>query len=875
MEPRRLLTAVSASFDPNGPNHSLVYDFDTDVSASLVPADIEALDLKSATRIAPADTSLAFAAGDVATLALGGVTYPAQWGTRAGLLADGNYEAILSEAAVSPPLNDEHRLNFHFYQGDIVGNNGAPADRTININDQSVLFSHWNQPGNYLDGDLNYDGTINFGDYAILASRWGSTLHAPLAAPYAVQVGSQTTDSLLVEWTAPQWPGGATPDGYRIYRSEDGVDFGSTFVAAVPHTPGQSSYAWEDTDLLDGRKYWYRIRAYTTAGGNTHTTEKRWGVTTLKAPTYVTLSYNDDETEAVARWRGGSSHHTGYTVKLYEAPAEDTPLALMTLVQTQQVGASETSHTFTLPQGEHGDAFYFAVVQARNAESSADSAPNVPARAQHDPTGPWTSVFDITHQFPHPFVRADLDWGEASNPNRTATLTLTNLPRHTYADVYIRVDATGPAGTLPQPQFTVTAGDTDVPLPLTSSYPQYGEKYFYGGIHPWVSGDADAFKHDSSSIEIKIEAAGFTLGWTWSPAYFFVETYFPFVSLASDGGTIVEDGTGQASFTATRDTGGRNSVAAESLTVYLEDRSGEVEAPEVAATWGEDFELPETIEIPGGEISKTVNATALDDFAGEGLELISMGAAPSAQLATTRAVARAHEIDEMHCGPDVTSWFVEELNIHASFWRALAPQIGLLLRPAYFHDYAANIPYKWTDFGPGDEPEEPQCANTVTVFGKCIDRSELGNIMFGYVGREFGISDSVLLTGAAQAGAAGPNSPEDIAGIVAGFGLAILDEDRPVNTTLLEDALEGTYIDYIDQLEQVFEPGSPLRTLLEGLNGSMLSAISGVHSECNPSTTPATLPHATFAWIDETSDIAGGDDDWSQSYPGWPITWPN
>jgi len=386
MEPRRLLTAVSASFDPNGPNHSLVYDFDTDVSASLVPADIEALDLKSATRIAPADTSLAFAAGDVATLALGGVTYPAQWGTRAGLLADGNYEAILSEAAVSPPLNDEHRLNFHFYQGDIVGNNGAPADRTININDQSVLFSHWNQPGNYLDGDLNYDGTINFGDYAILASRWGSTLHAPLAAPYAVQVGSQTTDSLLVEWTAPQWPGGATPDGYRIYRSEDGVDFGSTFIAAVAHTPGQSSYAWEDTDLLDGRKYWYRVRAYTTAGGNTHTTEKRWGVTTLKAPTYVTLSYNDDETEAVARWRGGSSHHTGYTVKLYEAPAEDTPLALMTLVQTQQVGASETSHTFTLPQGEHGEAFYFAVVQARNAESSADSAPNVPARAQHDPS---------------------------------------------------------------------------------------------------------------------------------------------------------------------------------------------------------------------------------------------------------------------------------------------------------------------------------------------------------------------------------------------------------------------------------------------------------------------------------------------------------
>lgn len=76
LECRRLLASVVAAFDPNGPAHSLVYDFDADVSASLGAGDFEVFDLLQSSRVPVNQTSLAYAGGDVATLTLGGVTSP-------------------------------------------------------------------------------------------------------------------------------------------------------------------------------------------------------------------------------------------------------------------------------------------------------------------------------------------------------------------------------------------------------------------------------------------------------------------------------------------------------------------------------------------------------------------------------------------------------------------------------------------------------------------------------------------------------------------------------------------------------------------------------------------------------------------------------
>ncbi len=78
----------------------------------------------------------------------------------------------------------------------------------------------------------------------------------------------------------------------------------------------------------------------------------------------------------------------------------------------------------------------------------------------------------------------------------------------------------------------------------------------------------------------------------------------------------------------------------------LEDRSYEVLAPEVKATWGVDFQLAKTITIPSGGVSQTEYVTPVDDPDAEGLETIALAAArsgdyfaaaPGERPATTRA----------------------------------------------------------------------------------------------------------------------------------------------------------------------------------------------------------------------------------------------
>ncbi len=88
------------------------------------------------------------------------------------------------------------------------------------------------------------------------------------------------------------------------------------------------------------------------------------------------------------------------------------------------------------------------------------------------------------------------------------------------------------------------------------------------------------------------------------------------------------------------------------------------------------------------------------------------------------------------CGPDVSAWFLEEIAIH---WGFAVQHAGWYVGALEFADYARAIPYKWMifrDLVPGcpfprvDGALTP-CAETVTLCGKCIDRSELGNILFG------------------------------------------------------------------------------------------------------------------------------------------------
>ena len=161
-----------------------------------------------------------------------------------------------------------------------------------------------------------------------------------------------------------------------------------------------------------------------------------------------------------------------------------------------------------------------------------------------------------------------------------------------------------------------------------------------------------------------------------------VHPYFHFVDLAG-GGTVVEDGTGEASFTVTR-TGlnaedpDHQQILADPLTVNLEDRGYEIVAPEVPATWGDDFALTKAVTISGGQVSQTEHVTPIDDPEGERVEVIAVAVKPSSSYQIGLYHATAILADEHHCGPDVTAWFIEELNIHAAFWRSVGALLAAL-----------------------------------------------------------------------------------------------------------------------------------------------------------------------------------------------------
>ncbi len=601
LEPRRLLSSAvtTASFNPDASAHQLVYSFDTNVQASLTKTDFDIFDQKRSAPIASAGTSLSYdGAENRATLSFDGVNNPSQWGARVGLLADGNYDAILAAAAVTPNLTADHTLPFFFYQADIVN-----GDRTVNIDDWTTLAANLGVGNTYSQGDLNYSGAIDLDDFTILATRFGSTLKAPLTSAYGIQVGNQTVSSLTVEWTAPEWPVGQ-PDGYRIWRSEDGIHFAQLDGVDIPHVSGTNSYAWQDNNLIDGKKYWYRVRAYTHADGSSATTAKAWGVTTLRPPTDVTASIESNG-DITVRWNAGSEQAEGYIVKLYtQSPAESLVLV--------------SSHTITDPAQRSltienpGAGPFFGTVEAINGSLSLSSAASVPTEAQREPGGPWTGAVDENTLFPGVSVTWDPEEGPYSDDE--VTVDVSGLPRHTFVRVFLwtRVGSESPIA--PGINFDVEVGTGSFQLLPGQIFSNPNEQFFAHN---------QTFKTDASSISIKIDAEGLSQGQTWSPVRLWVHTYFPFVELTG-GGTVVEDGTGEASFTATR-TGldpndpAHQPILNEALTVDLEDRSYEVLAPEVKATWGVDFQLAKTITIPSGGVSQTEYVTPVDDPDGEGV----------------------------------------------------------------------------------------------------------------------------------------------------------------------------------------------------------------------------------------------------------------
>ncbi|MGB7158105.1 MAG: hypothetical protein WBD40_08565, partial [Tepidisphaeraceae bacterium] len=133
----------------------------------------------------------------------------------------------------------------------------------------------------------------------------------------------------------------------------------------------------------------------------------------------------------------------------------------------------------------------------------------------------------------------DIDW-ETGLPyeyeyvgeyeNETVTLDLSNLPKHTHLDVWIRNDAFGPAAG----PVSSMSGDVDGAALVFGPSRYEWEEYWYQ--------TGDPVEHEGDAATISVTGAGFAPGWTWRPAAVYVDAYFPTVALTGGGTTYETDG---------------------------------------------------------------------------------------------------------------------------------------------------------------------------------------------------------------------------------------------------------------------------------------------------------------------------------------------
>jgi hypothetical protein len=209
------------------------------------------------------------------------------------------------------------------------------------------------------------------------------------------------------------------------------------------------------------------------------------------------------------------------------------------------------------------------------------------------------------------------------------------------------------------------------------------------------------------------------------------------------------------------------------------------------------------------------------------------------------------------CGPDVTDWFLWEINLHTALFKGTVANEPAKL--VAFGEYARRIAYKYLRFSAGACPAEP-CLETVTLCGKCINVSELGNIMFGAVGKVWLNREPLIVAGGnavSTSSTGGIDSVKDMAGVLAGLQIGHVIRQQAGAPDLKRDAL-CTQLQRVDNnlrngLKKIFKDKTD--QLIDGVGNNPLTAMAQRScSECTERI-PILSPHSDFSWIRRPEDM--------------------
>ena len=275
-------TAAAATVHPFefADTHEITIQFDRNVQAPLSESDLVLTNITTDTEI-PAE-NIDFHAyntsTNTATFRFTGIENTAQ----DFILPKGNYRLVISAEDVSingEPMVADAVLDFFVLPGD------ANHDRHVNLDDFNTMTANFGTSGkNFTQGNFNYDalGNVDLADFNLLAANFGTDVPEPVAGPGVVTVTVMSSSSITVNWIDDV----DGEQGWRVQRSEDGQNF--TWYENID--PDRTAYL--ATGLQQGKRYWWRVRAWSDPPGpNTAYTPKKAGTTIIPAPSNFLAQY--------------------------------------------------------------------------------------------------------------------------------------------------------------------------------------------------------------------------------------------------------------------------------------------------------------------------------------------------------------------------------------------------------------------------------------------------------------------------------------------------------------------------------------------------------------------------------------------------------
>ena len=186
-----------------------------------------------------------------------------------------------------------------------------------------------------------YNALVN-SDYT--SEKNATTLANIPAAPSGLRVTSTTSSKIVLAWT----DNSGNEAGFRIQRKQ-----GATGTYTEIATPGANVTTYTDNDsaLLDGTQYYYKVCAYNSAGNSPFSNEVN-GTTALASPTSLTATVVSIS-QVNLNWTDNSRTETAYLI-------ERKATSNGNYSQIGSVGMNVHSYTDTYSFGS-GTTYYYRV----------------------------------------------------------------------------------------------------------------------------------------------------------------------------------------------------------------------------------------------------------------------------------------------------------------------------------------------------------------------------------------------------------------------------------------------------------------------------------------------------------------------------------